>query len=163
MMSIPEEPVKAAFVTMMNKLTYGRSRILVPLSGKLRSGQSGGSSDRLLEIDDLLGKNAERKLQITQFFSKGLLDPAVYAEEVDMLAEEAQKLAKEKDTLMATMSGNKEQQDALAELLKYTGQGTTLMEFDEALFTRHVDHIIVFERTEIGFAMKCGPVFRERI
>ena len=133
MMSIPEEPVKAAFVTMMNKLTYGRSRILVPLSGKLRSGQSGGSSDRLLEIDDLLGKNAERKLQITQFFSKGLLDPVVYAEEVDMLAEEAQKLAKEKDTLMVTVSGNKAQQEALAELLKYTGQRITLTEFDEAL------------------------------
>lgn len=163
MMSIPEEPVKAAFVTMMNKLTYGRSHILIPLLEKLRRGQNGESSDRLLEIDDLLGKNAERKLQITQFFSKGLLDPAVYAEEVDMLAEEAQKLAKEKDTLMVTVSGNKAQQEALAELLKYTRQRPILTEFDEALFTRHVDHIIVFERTEIGFAMKCGPVFRERI
>ena len=54
-------------------------------------------------------------------------------------------------------------EEALAELLKYTGLGITLTGFDEALFTEHVDHIIVFERTEIGFAMKCGPVFRERI
>lgn len=163
MMSIPEEPVKAAFITMMNKLTYGRSRILLPLSEKLRISQNGGASDRLLEIDDLLEKNAERKLRITQFYSKGLLDPAVYAEEVNALAEEAQTLAKEKDALMATAGGNKEQQEALSELLKFTVQGGTLTEFDEALFTKHVDHIIVFERTEIGFAMKCGPVFRERI
>ena len=82
---------------------------------------------------------------------------------MDALAEEAQTLAKEKDALMATASGNKEQQEALSELLKFTAQGGSLTEFDEALFTKHVDHIIVFERTEIGFAMKCGPVFRERI
>ena len=163
MMSIPEEPVKAAFITMMNKLTYGRSRILLPLSEKLRISQNGGSSDRLLEIDDLLEKNAERKLRITQFYSKGLLDPAVYAEEVDALAEEAQKLVNEKDKLIATASGSKEQQEALSELLRFTAQGITMTEFDETLFTKHVDHIVVFERTEIGFAMKCGPVFRERI
>ena len=82
---------------------------------------------------------------------------------MNALAEEAQTLAKEKDALMATAGGNKEQQEALSELLKFTVQGGTLTEFDEALFTKHVDHIIVFERTEIGFAMKCGPVFRERI
>ena len=35
--------------------------------------------------------------------------------------------------------------------------------FDDALFTRFVQNIIVYSRTEIGFAMKCGPVFRERI
>ena len=64
---------------------------------------------------------------------------------------------------MAIASGNKEQQEALAELLRFTAQGITMTEFDETLFTKHVDHIVVFERTEIGFAMKCGPVFRERI
>jgi hypothetical protein len=102
-------------------------------------------------------------MRIALFYSKGLLDPAVYAEEVDALAEEAQTLVKEKDRLMATTSGNKEQQEALSELLRFTAQGIAMTEFDEALFTKHVEHIIVFERTEIGFAMKCGPVFRERI
>lgn len=38
-----------------------------------------------------------------------------------------------------------------------------LTEFDEDLFTRFVDRVIVNSRTEIGFDMKCGPVFRERI
>ena len=35
-----------------------------------------------------------------------------------------------------------------------------MTEFDEDLF---VDRVIVYSRTEIGFDMKCGPVFRERI
>ena len=28
---------------------------------------------------------------------------------------------------------------------------------------RHKGRIIVYSRTEIGFDMKCGPIFRERI
>ena len=36
-------------------------------------------------------------------------------------------------------------------------------EFDEALFTRFVQNIIVYSRTEIGFTMKCGLTLRERI
>ena len=54
-------------------------------------------------------------------------------------------------------------EEALTRLLKYTAKGQMIKEFDDSLFTEHVDHIVVFERTEIGFAMKCGPVFRERI
>ena len=69
----------------------------------------------------------------------------------------------ERDSLTTQMNGNREQQDALERLLKYTAKGTMLTVFEPSLFTEHVDHIVVFERTEIGFAMKCGPVFRERI
>lgn len=36
-------------------------------------------------------------------------------------------------------------------------------EFDEALFTRFVQNVIVYSRTEIGFALKCGLTLRERI
>lgn len=47
--------------------------------------------------------------------------------------------------------------------MKYTAKGKTIMQFKDSLFKEHVDHIVVFDRTEIGFAMKCGPIFRERI
>lgn len=163
MKSIPEEPVKAAFVTMMNKLTWGRGRLLLPFAEMLKESRSGESLGRLNELEELLEKNAERRQQIHQFFTKGLLDPAVYAEESDSLTEEADRLTSEQKTLESKVSGGHEQQEALARLLKFTAKGTTLMEYDETLFTEHVDHIVVYERTEIGFAMKCGPVFRERI
>ena len=38
-----------------------------------------------------------------------------------------------------------------------------ITEFDPELFTEYVDHIVIVSRTEIGFVMKCGPIFRERI
>ena len=163
MKSIKEEPVKAAFVTMMNKLTFARGKVLVPYSEMLKGSNDAGTLERLDEIDALLEKNMERRQQIMQFFTKGLLDPAVYAEETDALVEEERRLTEEKDALSNQMSGSYEQQEALAKLLKYTAKGRKLRTFDGELFTEHVDHVIIFERTEIGFAMKCGPVFRERI
>ena len=104
-----------------------------------------------------------RRQQIMQFFTKGLLDPAVYAEESDALGDEERRLSAEKDLLSGQMSGSYDQQEALTKLLKYTAKGKKLRAFDDDLFTEHVDHIVVFDRTEIGFAMKCGPTFRERI
>ena len=113
--------------------------------------------DRLDEIEVLLEKNTERRAQILQFFSKSLLDPAVYAEENDALLEKEKRLQDEKDALSSRMAGGYDQQEALTNLLRYTAKGNQLETFDGELFTEHVDHIIIYSRTEIGFAMKCGP------
>ena len=163
MRTVPEEPIKGAFVTMMNKLAFGRSKVLIPLSEMLKTCQSAETLSKINELDTQLEKNLERRQQILQFFTKGLLDPAVYAEENDALDEENARLNTEKDALSMQMSGSREQQEALSKLLKYTAKGLTLTEFDPELFTEHVDHIVIYRRSEIGFAMKCGPVFRERI
>lgn len=104
----------------------------------------------------------ERRQQILQFFTKGLLDPAVYTEENEALNEEDARLKAEKESLTTQVSGSHDQQESLSKLLKYTARGLTITEFDPGLL-EHIDHIVIFSRTEIGFAMKCGPIFRERI
>ena len=163
MKAIPEDPVKAAFVTMMNKLTYGRSRILLPFAAMLKAGKNTDVLDRLNELEVLLEKNTERRKQVNQFYTKGLLDPAVHTEESEALGKERENYLSEKRALENTFCGNYDQKEALAKLLKYTARGSMLTEFEEVLFTEHVDHIVVYGRTEIGFVMKCGPVFRERL
>jgi len=163
MKTIPENAVKAAFVTMMNKLTYGRSRILLPFAEMLKAVKKKDVLDRLNELEDLLEKNTERSRQVNQFYTKGLLDPAVHAEESEALGKEREQYLSEKRALEKMFCGSYEQKEALARLLKYTARGSMLTEYEESLFAEHVDHIVVYERTEIGFAMKCGPVFRERL
>ena len=163
MKSIKEEPVKIAFINMMNKLTFARSRVLVPYLENLKGGNDESTLKRLDEIEVLLEKNMERRQQVMQFFTKGFLDPALYAKECDTLAEEERRIVKEKETLSGRMCGSFEQQEALSRLLTYTAKGNKLRAFDDELFTEHVDHIVIFGRTEIGFVMKCGPTFRERI
>ena len=69
----------------------------------------------------------------------------------------------EKNFLSVRMNGSQEWQSALVKLLRYTAKGNVLTEFDGGLFTEHVEKVVVYKRTEIGFVMKCGPIFRERI
>ena len=76
---------------------------------------------------------------------------------------EKTRLVAEKGMLSSQISGGHEQQEALTKLLRYAAKEKYLKEFDDGLFTAHVDHIVIFDRSEIGFAMKCGPIFRERI
>lgn len=163
MKSIPEESVKAAFVTMMNKLSFARSKILLPLEAGMKQSGDTDSLDRISEIDGLLDGIGKRRMQIAQFFSKGLIDPAFFAEESDNLDLEEDRLANEKRMLSGKVKGEHGQLESLELLIKDTARCGTLTEFDENLFLRHVDRIVVYKRTEIGFAMNCGPVFRERI
>lgn len=159
--AVSEALVRGAFVTMMNKLVYAREKILIPYSVTLRQGLTKANVKRFDSIDLLLEQNFERRQQILQFFSKGLLDPAVYQEQNDALAKEEEKLLAEKKAL--TVDAGKKCRDNLAELLIYTGKGQMITEFDDDLFTRFVDSIVLFSKNEVGFAMKCGSVFRERI
>ncbi len=163
MRTVPEEPIKGAFVTMMNKLTFGRNKVLVPLSEMFKACRSTEVLSAINELDGQIEKNMERRQQILQFFTKGLLDPAVYTEENEALNEDDTRLKAEKDSLTTQVSGSHEQQEALSKLLKYTAKGLMITEFEPELFTEHVDQIVIYGRTEIGFAMKCGPIFRERI
>lgn len=163
MKAVKEEPVKAAFCTVMNKLIFARDQILLPLSETLKERSRSGAFSRLDEIESLLEKNTDRKIQITQFFSKGLLDAAVYAEQEEALAEEERLLTAEKQSLTAGVNENHDQREALEKLLKYTAKGEGITEFSDELFTEHVDHVVIYGGNEIGFAMKCGPVFREKI
>lgn len=146
---------------MMNKLTFARDKVLVPCSVMLRQGHTKERVKRIDSLDRLLEKNLQRRQQILQFFSRGLLDPAVYEEENDALHKEEGALLEEKKTY--TVDAEKKKRDNLADLMRYTAQEETLTDFDEELFAAFVDHIVIFSRTEVGFVMKCGPTFRERI
>ena len=96
-------------------------------------------------------------------FLQCYLDPAVYAQQNDELLNASARLTAEKDAIIAKISGGSKQKEALEDILHYTSGASMMTKFDEDLFTRFVDRVIVYSRTEIGFDMKCGPVFRERI
>ena len=146
---------------MMNKLTFARDKVLIPYSVMLRQGHTKARVDRIDQLDSLLEQNLQRRQQILQFFTKGLLDPVVYQEENDALLKKEEELLEEKKTY--TVDADKKRRDNLADLMRYTAQEDTLTEFDDELFAAFVEHIVIYSRTEVGFALKCGPTFRERI
>lgn len=92
-----------------------------------------------------------------------MIDPAVYSEETMKLEEEKETFINEQALITENLNGNYEKQKALENILNYTSAKKIITKFDDDLFTEYVDHIVVYSRTEIGFAMKFGPVFKERI
>lgn len=163
MMTIPEDSVKSAFATMMNKLSVCRDVILLPYEKMSKMCNSKEKLARIDELKILIEKNEERKKQIMDFFSKGLIDPAVYSEESMKLDEVLEALMKEENIIIESVSDNYERQNALKDILKYTSSKNIILKFDDDLFRKHVDHIVVYSRNEVGFVMKFGPIFIERI
>lgn len=160
-MPIKEEAVEAAFSTMLNKLTFARNFILIPYKRMLNGGLLQGSAGRIPEIDRLLAANEARRKQIASFYSQKLLDSDTFGRENAELLKEKAKLLDEKKELDEAPSFDTSEE--LEKLLRYTGKGRMQTEFDGDLFTEFVDKVIIYSRTEIGFAMKCGPTFREVI
>lgn len=158
-----EDSIRSAFATMINKLIFARNEILLPLNGNLESAGDEETIKRITEIDEAMEEIISRKYSIDGFFCKGLLDPAVYQEESDALKNEENNLKQEKDTLSQGISSGYEKGKVLAALLKFTAKGEMLTDFSEELFEECIDHIEIYSKTEVGFIMKCGPVFRERM
>ena len=163
MKSIREDSIMAAFATMMNKLIFARYKVLLPFSNALKTAEKAECLDEFTALEEGLEKNLQKRQQITQLFTKGYLDPAVYAQQNDELLNASARLTAEKDAIIAKISGGSKQKEALEDILHYTSGASMMTEFDEDLFTRFVYNVIVYSRTEIGFAMKCGLTLRERI
>lgn len=155
--------VEAAFVNMMNKLIYGRDAVLLPMSGRLLGGGNKEVLGRLESLNTELAMVTERRQAADKFFAKGLLDAAVYREELDALAQKEKEINVARAGIEGDPDLDFDRQLALNELLKYTAKADRLTAFSDEVFTKHVDRVIIFSRKEVGFVMKCGPVFRERI
>ena len=163
MKSIHEDAIKAAFVTMMNKVIFARDKILVPLERGLTSVGNEEYVLRLSEIETRLEDLSEKRDKLMSFYSTGLLTPGAFANEIAAVEYEENECSNEIRDLEMRMNASRGNFAGIEELLKFTKESEMLAQFDGELFTRFVEHIIVYKRTEIGFELKCGPVFRERI
>lgn len=163
MKSIREDSVKAAFTTMLNKLIFARDKVLLPYANSLKNAERTEYLDELNAIEEALEKNQQKRQQVTQLFTKGYLDPAIYAQQTNELRKQSEQLTVQKDVIMARVSDGDKKKKALEDILRFTAGAKMQTAFDDALFTRFVNNVIVYSRTEIGFALKCGLTLLERI
>ena len=161
---IREDAIQQAFATMINKLIFGHSFILKPLKQSLKEAEY---TENILQIQDLekqIEENAERSRMLSEFMTKGYIKPALFNAQDNAFRLEAAKLKEQKEALSRTVSGRLTTTEEVERLFKYTIKaGKQLQDFDEELFNRFVDNIIVFSPQDIGFKMKCGLTLRERL
>ena len=155
--------VEKAFVTMMNKLVYGRRFVLRPLLESLREMDRSDSFGMIQELELKMEKNAEQRQILTGLMAKGYLEPALFNKENNELLQEAAELEMQKNGLSHSVNGEMVKTGEVEALLKFAEKGEMLTAFDGELFGRFVEQITVYSRNEIGFQMKCGLTLRERM
>lgn len=160
---IREADFEVAFVNMMNKLIFSKKVLLQPFLDSLKNLSQADSLARINELEKALEKNFERRLIITNLLSKEYIEPAIYAKQNSELLASAEELKNEKETLYRSVNSEFENAEAASKLLRYVNNSASLKKFDAEAFETHVNHIIVYSRSEIGFVLKCGLNLKERL
>lgn len=159
---IPETDFEYAFVTMMNKLIYGHQTVLKPLLMGLRGINSEDSVAKLHDLGKKLEENAEQRKVLVGLMTKDYLEPAVFKKGNNELLQEAERIKRQKESISRFINSDNINLHEVGELLQYATKSQMLKCFDDELFTRFVERIIVYSRSEIGFKLKCGITLKER-
>ena len=161
MMFIKDEAIKAAFVTMMNKLIFGCKQVLAPYYDALRLADTDESLQGILDLKNELQRNSDRKNDLRKLRVKGFLDAAMYNQELRRVEMESEEIrAKMKCIDRAVENGDIKE---TKKLLRFAESAEMLTEFSDELFTEYVDSIIVYTRTCIDFRLRCGLTLKEEV
>lgn len=160
---IREVDLEYAFTTMMNKLIFGRQEVLHALIEAIRGETHKGNLLRIDEIDQKLEKIVERRQTLTAIMTRGYLEPALFTQESNDLAAEADALTAEKEQLVKEVTGCMKMTEALNDLIRYVGHAKPSPDFDGELVERFLDHGEVRSREEVTFYLKCGLSLTERM
>nr|DAL21374.1 MAG TPA_asm: integrase [Caudoviricetes sp.] len=160
---IRDDKLKLAFVTMMNKLVFAHRRILLPYVKALQDSPVDSPMRRIQELQTMLAENTEKRETLSRLMAQGIIDQVIYNSENNVLLSEAGKYKREMEALSNSLSSSVGTLTAANDLLHFIGKGVMLDAFDDELFTRHFNQIIVVSREEVSFELKCGLSLHERM
>ena len=164
MLYVRDENIKAAFVLMMNKLYSNRNMILKPLLQSLKQVDINGKYSDIEKLDRRSAEISKQEQAITGLYAKKIIEPARFFEEQNSLRAELCSIREKKMLLNGGVENEKTVLTETDELYKYLNKNYGFLEeFDDNLFKRFADEIIVFSSTEIGFKLKNGLLLKERI
>ena len=162
MLYIRDDALQLAFATMMNKLIFAHNTVLKPYLAGQRNSPDDPNIRRIQELHELLYRNTEQRETLSRLRSQGYIDQVVYNKEINELMTQAQEYRSE-ITVLTQAAGKSSVISETTELLKFTEGTDMLTEFDEELFARYVNRIVVFKRDEVGFELKSGLTLRDRL
>nr|WP_234970569.1 hypothetical protein [Peptoniphilus urinae] len=160
---IKDKDIKLAFVTLINKLIFGKDSILTPLLESLNRVDSKEEVEKINKIEESLQKIKERKEVLNKLITSGVLDASIYAKESSEISSEESYLLKEKERSKKAILGNDEEIRELEKLIGILDKSKMLDHFEDDLFEEIIDHIQVVNRETLVFHLKCGLVLREEV
>ena len=160
---IKDKDIKLAFVTLVNKLIFGKDSILMPLLESLKRVDSKEEVEKINKIEESLEKLKERKEVLNKLITSGVLDTSIYTKEISEISNEERNLLKEEERSKKAILGNDEEIRELEKLIGILDKSKMIDHFEVDLFEEIIDNIQVVNRETLDFHLKCGLVLREEV
>lgn len=161
MMFIKDEAIKAAFVNMMNKLIFSYKQVLLPYYDAICLLDTDENLQEILGLKNNLQRNVDRKNDLRKLRVNGFLDSAMYNQELRRIEKDNEEIRTALQNLeRAEENGSIKE---TKKLLHFLESADMLTKFSDELFTDFVNNIYVYERTCIGFRLKCGLTLKEEV
>ena len=123
---VRDDVLKAAFITMLNKLIFSRKMILRPLYEAIRSDSTDESVQRMQELQKLIEKNTEKKNTLRQLRAQSIIDNVMYNQELNLLRKASDDYRNELAVLSCYTSAEAHEVKELEKLLSFNLSASTL-------------------------------------
>lgn len=163
MLAIKDYDIKLAFATMLNKLIYCHKLILKPYLFSMRENTNDKTLLRIQHLEALLEQNTEQRETLYKLMGQGYIDQVLYIQENNELLSQADNFRSKIEALNYSMTDDSSRVYETERLIHFCECGEMLQEYNEELFELFVDHIEVYDRYTIGFVLRCGLNFKEKI
>ncbi|MGN8658479.1 hypothetical protein [Catenibacterium mitsuokai] len=148
---IRDNDIKAAFVTMLNKLIYGHRLILAPYLKALENSSDDEALQRIQHLKILLDKNSEKRETLTKPMAKGSIDQILYNQETNALLQQAETYRSDIEAITICMTGDSAKVTETNILLHFVSHADMLTDYSVELFESYANHIEISCRNEIRF------------
>ena len=163
MLYIRDDDFKLAFTTMINKLIYGHKLVLKPYLKALQENTGDASLLRIQQLEILLEQNTEQRETLHKLMGQGYIDQILFTQENNALLSQANDYRNEIEALNRSQTLDTTKVYETERLLHFCERGEMQQKYSEDLFELFVDHIEVYSRKKIGFALHCGLILKEMI
>lgn len=163
MLYVRDDDLQLAFVAMINKLIFAHRLILRPLVENIKSSSKDENLQRIGEIHRLLLQNTEQRETLKKLMAQGYIDTVLFTKENNDLLTQADNFQKEIEQLEKNITGASSALTEITTLLRFTERSSMIATFDEELFEKYIDSIVIHSRHEVEFKLKCGLNLKERM
>lgn len=160
MRKIREDDLQNAYITMLNKLAYSRSILLLPYLNSITEKEQQKMDQQLNRIQDRLQVIRRNRDDLVRRYSRGSLAAAEFFKKTTACRREEQQLKREK-SIAEKFYGHTSTAKALDTFISSWEIGTC--SFPQSSFRAHTDHILVNDQNHVTFVLKCGLRLNEEI
>ncbi len=153
---VPEELLKKAFVKVLNELTSSVKDLKATLMESINEVLNSDSSERVNEIESKIITLQDEMGTLYKNKSDGKITMVDYQKEGSRISARIDALRKEKESIETSITSSNLSKQRLDEIMKVVETCKPTDEFDETIFKRLIDVVIMKDRYQATFRFKAG-------